>query len=390
VRNSFAKVKWFLKIPIQTLDLLYKKNMMKNIFTKILILTVFGLSAQIKYTFSGIGNWDDAAFWSPKYPGTTLNKGDELTITSGSEIKVLSINNYGTIYNNGTFKSYSSIDNYGAINNKGLFNNSSFVNNTGSFINDSIVSSSSFFTNEGTLVNNKKFVSNSFFENNGYFTDNGTFESNSFFNGENKSHKNDCNVSGIFSPGKSSNPATGKYVFNNNITISSGANVNCDITSSTVFDTIVVAGNAKIAGSLYVKIPTTYDPALGTSYTILTAASVTGKFFYLSLPSLTNNKKFEVSYTNTSVVVKVVDATVTDIDDVESASGQLRLYPNPASNVLFVNGLDSEENVSIYTASGNVTKNIKLTPINNHIDISDLAKGSYVIQIGSRHNYFVK
>jgi hypothetical protein len=364
--------------------------MMKNIFTKILILTVLGLSAQTKYTFSGIGNWDDAAFWSPKYPGTTLNKGDELTITSGSEIKVLYITNYGIINNYGTFRSNSSVNNYGTINNKGLFNNSSFVDNIGSFINDSILISNSFFTNEGTLVNNKKFSSNSFFENNGYFTDNGTFESNSFFNGVNKSHKNDCNVSGIFSPGKISSSVTGKYVFNNNITISSGASVNCDITSSTVFDTIVVAGNAKISGGFNVKIPVGYEPALGTSFTVLTASSVTDKFTFHNLPNLPNNKKFEVIYTNTSIVLKVVIETVTDIYEKEIASGQMRLYPNPASNVLFVKGLDGEENVNIYSASGSVTKSIKLTPINNQIDISDLAKGSYVIQIGSRHNYFVK
>ena len=36
------------------------------------------------YSFEGVGNWTDAALWSPSYPGTTISAGDSVDIHAGS------------------------------------------------------------------------------------------------------------------------------------------------------------------------------------------------------------------------------------------------------------------------------------------------------------------
>ncbi|MFN8436178.1 MAG: T9SS type A sorting domain-containing protein [Cytophagales bacterium] len=345
--------------------------------------------AQTTFTYSGTGKWDVVANWSPSYPGTNIKFGDQVVIDKNSNVEInVMIYNYGTFINKGVATAKTYFSNNGFFINDSSFTSHSFFVNNSSFVNNNLFNSSSFFTNNSSLVNYKSFVSQSFFENNGDFTDAGTFESYSYFNGINKSHKNDCTIGGIFSAGKQSDQIVGKYVFDNNITMSAGLTFSYDIKSVTSFDTFLVKGNAIVNGIFSAKIPTGFDPQIGASFTILTASSVTGKFSYLSLPTLPNDKKFEVVYTNTSVLLKVV--SVTAIDDQNGFNSSLNIFPTSVQDALNISVKNSGEIVEIYNTSGVLMKQIEMKNNTEAVNVSFLNSGTYIVRNGNDIKYFVK
>lgn len=67
------------------------------------------------------------------------------------------------------------------------------------------------------------------------------------------------------------------------------------------------------------------------------------------------------------------------------------VYPNPAQNVLFVEGLNSNDIVRIYDLNG---KLIDMSESNNEgivmLSVSDLPEGVYLLQIGVEIVKFIK
>ena len=84
-------------------------------------------------------------------------------------------------------------------------------------------------------------------------------------------------------------------------------------TPGTDFGQLQVAGAAKVGGILAIVSAPGYLPAIGTTFTILTASSVTGTYSALS-GNLFADRGYGVSYTSTAVILTVVPApTITGI-----------------------------------------------------------------------------
>jgi YVTN family beta-propeller protein len=72
------------------------------------------------------------------------------------------------------------------------------------------------------------------------------------------------------------------------------------------FDTLTMTGAATLGGPLNVSLISSFLPAVGNSFTILTAASVTGTFSSTNLPALTTGLGWQVTYNPTNVVLSVM------------------------------------------------------------------------------------
>jgi uncharacterized protein YxjI len=76
-----------------------------------------------------------------------------------------------------------------------------------------------------------------------------------------------------------------------------------------------------------------------------------------------------------------------------STENQFFVYPNPASNEIYINGdhLDTIANAKIYDASGKLLMNEKMPFKNkNYLNISQLNSGVYFLQIDSKTLKIIK
>ena len=83
-------------------------------------------------------------------------------------------------------------------------------------------------------------------------------------------------------------------------------------------------------------------------------------------------------------------SVITNVDDLDMGS-IVAVYPNPAQNVLFVEGLNSNDIVRIYDLNG---KLIDMSELNNEgivmLSVSDLPEGVYLLQVGVEIVKFIK
>ncbi|MFZ1799330.1 MAG: T9SS type A sorting domain-containing protein, partial [Chitinophagaceae bacterium] len=61
-------------------------------------------------------------------------------------------------------------------------------------------------------------------------------------------------------------------------------------------------------------------------------------------------------------------------------TSELQVFPNPAKNIITVNGLQSKGTLKIIATDGKLIKQITITGISLQIDMSKLAKGMYILQ----------
>ena len=66
---------------------------------------------------------------------------------------------------------------------------------------------------------------------------------------------------------------------------------------------------------------------------------------------------------------------ITDVEEIPD--NELTLYPNPANNLVRINGVEAAE-VQVYNAIGQMVKTVRGT---NEIDVVDLAEGVYLVRI---------
>ena len=126
-------------------------------------------------------------------------------------------------------------------------------------------------------------------------------------------------VSGVLTNAGTIEPARGVTPMTDSATFaqSSPGTLMIPIAGSTTpgsdFGQLKVTGVATLGGALTVVSAPGYLPAVGTTFTILTASSVTGTFSSLS-GSLLSDRGYGVSYTSTAVILTVVPApTVTGV-----------------------------------------------------------------------------
>ena len=83
---------------------------------------------------------------------------------------------------------------------------------------------------------------------------------------------------------------------------------------------------------------------------------------------------YDVKWGNETMEVECVDSGLED-----TSKDLLKIYPNPAKDMLFVEGAEYDSDVMIFDTYGRVVKEEKLK--SNSIDISSLTTGTYIITI---------
>jgi uncharacterized repeat protein (TIGR02543 family) len=68
----------------------------------------------------------------------------------------------------------------------------------------------------------------------------------------------------------------------------------------------------------------------------------------------------------------------------------LQIYPNPAKEIITINGIQDGETITIIDLSGHIV--IQVLPVTSQqtVNISELLQGEYLIQVGDKTAKFVK
>lgn len=70
----------------------------------------------------------------------------------------------------------------------------------------------------------------------------------------------------------------------------------------------------------------------------------------------------------------------------KAASPVIQMYPNPVENFIYVSGLDKDANIKVIGTDGKTVKQV----IGQQIEVSDLAKGMYLLSVDGRMVKFIK
>lgn len=109
-------------------------------------------------------------------------------------------------------------------------------------------------------------------------------------------------------------------------------------------------------------------PSAGTWYDFMDGGSITAST-YQNIPLPAHEYKV---YTNFDAATGI-DGTVSDQKE------PLRLYPNPATDVVYINS-DEVSSVSVYTLSGILVKQVMDT---NVMNVNDLTAGTYLVRVAT-------
>lgn len=80
------------------------------------------------------------------------------------------------------------------------------------------------------------------------------------------------------------------------------------------------------------------------------------------------------------VVGKRLTGCLTPIKETYAKTYDIKIYPNPAKNQLFIEGIKDKSLIEIYTINGSLVKQLELSN-SNFIDINELPAATYVIKI---------
>lgn len=84
-------------------------------------------------------------------------------------------------------------------------------------------------------------------------------------------------------------------------------------------------------------------------------------------------------------LIDEIEAEVGTIGIAESEVIKFDIYPNPASDYVKINSeIESEAEVNIYDMIGRCVKNVRISGINATIDLSDINKGVYFINVDGK------
>jgi hypothetical protein len=124
---------------------------------------------------------------------------------------------------------------------------------------------------------------------------------------------------------------------------------------------------------------TIYLDSLGTQ-TVTLSGSIDldpGTYFF-GLFYYSGGGWLECSPSKSAQLTFYLNDSNTAVADVQSSGWSI--YPNPASDLLYINGLNNESaTVTIFDVSGKIVINQSLT--NNTIDVSSLPKGIYILRV---------
>ena len=291
----------------------------------------------------GITNANGGMILSTGYPyleGRTLNT----TGTVSASVAYYMEFGYGAIVNNaagGTWNLAADYNLYtttgaGTFNNAGTFEKT--VGTSGSTIGASFDNTGSVVAVASTLNFQGAFTQTS----GTTFLDGGTIETASplqiqggTISGSGTIVGGAANAAGTLAPGTSSpSVSNGAIAFSNTAsgTYAQSATgqfaVKLGGTAAGQFDSASASGAVTLGSALNVTLINGYTPAIGDSFTILSAASVTGTFSTSNLPALPAGSGWKITYNPASVVLSVVSVA----SPVVTLSSSSLSFPNQIVN----------------------------------------------------------
>ena len=78
-----------------------------------------------------------------------------------------------------------------------------------------------------------------------------------------------------------------------------------------------------------------------------------------------------------------------DVGVNEIAAGEINVYPNPATDVIYVANAEGAQ-VSVFDMNGRMVNSVESASANQAIDASSLAKGMYIVRIVDGQNVTTK
>lgn len=105
----------------------------------------------------------------------------------------------------------------------------------------------------------------------------------------------------------------------------------------------------------------------------------------ISLTILTNQDSVSNTILTNYALRAMHRATIlyTDVNTTIVANNAVKIYPNPATNVLHINNLEKSGTVDIYSMTGQKVLQQPLQPNNNTLQLSGISTGSYLLQIST-------
>lgn len=359
--------------------------------------------------------------------GNVINRGVFFNDVNGVLLNLRTFNNESTgrIDNSGqiTVTGLSSgLGNSGSLNNNNKINledssilsmttNSIFTNQNNGLV---LISNSSKIVNNaldfsiqggkvingGTIDNNTSLSIGSIgeLENNGTLNNNFGAQINNFgtVSGINTIHKGSFTNGSILSPGNTNN-ATGLYKldsFFTSYTQTASGSLNIQLSGNIAgdnYDQVTVNRDATLDGTLNVSLINGFEPNPGDVFTILREGrNLSGSFATVNLPTLSGGKVWNAVEYNNSDGVRISVNTTLSVSNIDKESLKFKIYPNPVSDKIYISGVSTISNVSIYDFNGRRILEAELSDVNSSIDLSALPFGVYLLKVKEETFKFVK
>ncbi|WP_152285421.1 T9SS type A sorting domain-containing protein [Flavicella marina] len=116
-----------------------------------------------------------------------------------------------------------------------------------------------------------------------------------------------------------------------------------------------------------------------------TTALTAGNFYLLRIYIEVTKPDTSKGYANGNTVVTLENATAS-INNIDGSS-PISIYPNPVSDILYIDSDVTIDTYNVYSVSGQSVKSQKAT---GSIDVSDLQNGLYILNTGNRSTKFIK
>lgn len=101
--------------------------------------------------------------------------------------------------------------------------------------------------------------------------------------------------------------------------------------------------------------------------------------------SMSVNKNDGSSIDGFQTIVFNEDVDITNAVN-NAANLDIQMYPNPVESIIYVNGLDKDADIKVIGTDGKIAKQV----VGQQIEVSDLAKGMYLLSVDGRMVKFIK
>ena len=152
----------------------------------------------------------------------------------------------------------------------------------------------------------------------------------------------------------------------------------------------LLAGLLTLFGSLYAETVLSVVPLYGNEQNY--AVSLIGKITFQDKTMYLSDKSNQVlGWTNVDDIRKITFSanTQTTLSEVTNGNGVV-IFPNPTQDRLIIMGMQDEQSARIFSLHGALILIGQMNSFVNEIDVSNLPKGTYLLQVGAEILKFIK